>query len=120
MTMRFIEGQSDSIYFLFDALLRFCQLSEWYSKNNQLFNIYSDIYLKEYWKNFLPLRLIAINIDLGLLHYESAELQMESLENIYNIKVIIAVITCTKLKKKWTIVVDKFTDNLKIINEMDI
>lgn len=120
MTMKFTEGQSDSIYFLFDALLRFSQLSEWYSKNNQLFNIYSDIYLKQYWKSFLPLRLIAINIDLGVLHYESSELYVESLENIKNIKEIIAVITCQNLKKKWTIVVDRATDNLKITNEIDI
>ena len=97
MTMRFTEGQSDIIYFLFDALLRFSQLSECYSKNNQLFNIYSDIYLKQYWKSFLPLRLIAINIDLGVLHYESAELQVESLENIKNIKEIIAVIIVKKI-----------------------
>tara|TARA_B100001057_G_C22396070_1_gene774068 strand:+ start:99 stop:584 length:486 start_codon:yes stop_codon:yes gene_type:complete len=114
------EGQSDSIYFLFDALLRFCQLYEWYSKNNQLFNIYSDVYLKNYCKNFLPLRLISINIDLGQLHYESAELQVESLENIKNINEIIAVIICQNLKKKWTIVVDRPTDNLKITNEIDI
>lgn len=120
MTMKFTEGQSDSIYFLFDALLRFSQLSEWYSKNNQLFNIYSDIYLKQYWKSFLPLRLIAINIDLGVLHYESSELYVESLENIKNIKEIIAVIICQNLKKKWTIVVDRATDNLKITNEIDI
>ena len=120
MTMRFIEGKSDYIYFLFDALFRFCELSEWYSKNNQIFNIYSDIYLKEYWKNFLPLRLIAINIDLGLLHYDSIELQVESLKNINDINEIIAIVICTKLKKKWTIVVDKIADNLKIINEINI
>ena len=120
MTMRFIEGQSDTIYFLFDALLRLCNLSEFYSKNSQLFNIYSDVYLKKYWKNFLPIRLIAINLDLGLLHYESAELQVESLENIKNIKEIIAVIICQNLKKKWTIVVDRPTDNLKITNEKNI
>ena len=120
MTMRFTEGQSDSIYFLFDALLRFSQLLECYSKNSQLFNIYSDIYLNNYCKNFLPLRLISINIDLGQLHYESIELQVESLENIKNIKEIIAVIICQNLKKKWTIVVDRPTDNLKITNEIDI
>lgn len=46
MSMIFVEGRSDSIYFLFDALLRFSQLSELYYKNNSVFNIYSDIYLK--------------------------------------------------------------------------
>ena len=36
---------------------------------------------------------------------------------IKNIKEIIAVIICQYLKKKWTIVVDRTTDNLKITHK---
>lgn len=117
--MRFNDNcnPSNKIYFLYDAIEIFYKLKNYYSnctsydvpKTNELL---LDEYLSSYCKDFLPLRLMAINSNL---YHQKVELHPASIDDYDDDYIIVIKLVFPELGISNVIKVEKNSDRMLVI-----
>ena len=120
MTMRFninYGNASNKIYLLYDAIMIFYKLKNYYSNCTsydvpQTSYLLLEEYLSSYCRDFLPLRLMAINPNL---YHQKVELHSACIDDFDEDDIMLIKLVFPELGESQVIKVEKNSDRMLLI-----